>query len=227
MQHNTKERIVVVFAGGASPPSEAAGWIPSGARVIAADSGLDHAHRLGAQADLLVGDLDSVSSAAAERHEGDLARYPEAKDETDLELAMDAAAAATADLVMVVGGHGGRLDHFLANAALLADRRWTDIRIVWLSGYDLATVIHRRARLYGKANDLVSLIPSGGPARGVTTEGLKWPLQHATLIPGSTLGISNRFTGFAASIEVRQGVVLAVQPGAILANEPIVAHTPQ
>ncbi|MDE0231794.1 MAG: thiamine diphosphokinase [bacterium] len=208
-------RRVAVFAGGDSPPVQAARWIPGGTFVIAADSGLDHAHRLGFDADLLVGDLDSVSLGASDRHRGEVEEHSEHKDHTDLELALEAGRR-RADVMVVVGGHGGRLDHLLANAELLGDHRWAGSEILWLAGEDLATVVRHRATLHGRPGDLVSLIPVGGHAIGVTTKGLQWSLQEATLAAGSTRGVSNRLTGTVAELAVRQGVLLAVQPGAVL-----------
>ncbi len=221
MQAPIAARVVVVFAGGEPPSVEVAGWIPAGAFAIAADSGLDHAHRLGFEADLLVGDLDSVSLNAAERHKGDVQEYCEDKDYTDLELAMEAAMP-KADQVVVVGGHGGRLDHLLANAELLVDHRWLAARIIWLAGEDLATVVRHQATLHGKPGDLVSLLPLGGHAVGVTTEGLQWTLENATLAAGSTRGVSNRFTETSAHVSIRQGALLAVQPGAVLTGRPAI-----
>ena len=64
----------------------------------------------------------------------DVERHPADKDATDLELALRRARATRgAQRIVVVGGGGGRLDHFLANALLLARRR-------------LAGLEHRRAR---------------------------------------------------------------------------------
>lgn len=117
--------IVVVAGGDPVLPAERA-WVPGDAVVIAADSGLDHAHALGLRADVAVGDFDSVSPRALERAEADgtrLERHPAAKDATDLELALDAAAAHGPERIVVLGGHGGRVDHLLANAALLAADR--------------------------------------------------------------------------------------------------------
>ena len=219
MEGRGQNRMAVVFAGGDRPPPEAARWIPSGSYVIAADSGLDHAHRLGFNADLLVGDLDSVSPVAADRHGGDLYRHPEDKDRTDLELAMEAAVG-VGDPVMVVGGHGGRLDHLLSNAQLLADHGWSAVRVAWLAGEDLAWVVRHQVSLHGRPGDLVSLVPLGGHAIGVTTEGLRWALRDDTLAAGGTRGVSNRFSGATARISVRQGVLLAVQPGAVVAGPP-------
>ena len=219
MQAQIPAQVVVVFAGGEPPSPEVAGWIPAAAFVIAADSGLDHAHRLGFEADLLVGDLDSVSLDASDHHAGEVDEYSEDKDHTDLELAIKAAMP-RAGLVIVVGGHGGRMDHFLANAGLLADHRWSAARIVWLAGEDLATVVHHRTSLHGRPGDLISLVPAGGHAIGVTTEGLQWPLKDAILAVGSTRGVSNRFTDTSAQVSLRQGALLAIQPGAVLTAHP-------
>ena len=219
MAEPLREPVVVVFAGGDPPPVDVNRWMPPGAWVIAADSGLDHAHRLGWPADLLVGDLDSVSDRAVTRHRGQIERHPPDKDHTDLELAMQIAAR-EGETVMVMGGHGGRLDHWLSNAALLADRRWSTKRVIWLAGCDLGTVVHHKASLYGTPGDVVSLITPSGPAKGITTEGLRWPIQDGVLSPGSTRGVSNRFLGKVAQIEVAHGVILAVQPDAVLKAEP-------
>lgn len=221
MQEQIPTRVAVVFAGGDPPPAEASRWVPAGAFVVAADSGLDHAHRLGFKADLLVGDLDSVSLNAADQHDGEVAKYSEDKNYTDLELAMEAATP-IADVVIVVGGHGGRLDHLLANAELLADHRWLAARVLWVAGEDLAYVVRLHQSLYGRSGDLVSLIPLGGHAIGVTTEGLQWSLENATLAAGSTRGVSNRLLDTTAHISVRQGALLAVQPGAVITGAPTI-----
>ena len=65
------------------------------ALVVAADGGLAEAVRLGLQVDVVVGDLDCASPAevAAARQAGaEVARHPEDKDATDLELAIGAGA---------------------------------------------------------------------------------------------------------------------------------------
>ena len=47
--------------------------------------------------------------------------------------------------------------------------------------------------LHGAAGDLLSLLPLGGAAEGVTTEGLLYPLENETLYPGRARGVSNVF----------------------------------
>ena len=113
----------LVFAGGDAIPRGLGELLDRDRLVIAADSGLDHAHSLGFHADLVVGDLDSVDPDVlrAAREQGtEIELHPAEKDSTDLDLALEAARARGAIRVTVVGGNGGRLDHLLANVLLLA-----------------------------------------------------------------------------------------------------------
>jgi thiamine pyrophosphokinase len=59
---------------------------------------------------------------------------------------------------------------------------------------------------------LISLFAVHGPAEGVATEGLVYPLHGETLAPGSSRGVSNEFAAAEARIELEQGVLLAVRP---------------
>ena len=63
-----------------------------------------------------------MSKDALERARGDgipIEEHPAAKDQTDLELALDAAARGGATRIVVVSGGGGRFDHLLAGALAL------------------------------------------------------------------------------------------------------------
>ena len=116
------ETVVVVTGGDAIDPVHALD-LPAGAHVIAVDSGVEHAQALGLAIDLAIGDFDSVapsSLARAQAAGAETERHPTAKDATDLELAMDAAMARRPTHIHVLGGHGGRLDHLLGNAFVLA-----------------------------------------------------------------------------------------------------------
>jgi thiamine pyrophosphokinase len=205
----------IVFVGGDRPTRDALVDLPDGALVIAADSGVEHALALGFRVDLVIGDFDSadplaVDEAVAAGAEVD--RHPAAKDATDLELALHAARDRGAGDVVVVGGHGGRLDHFLANALLLASPSFAAVRIRARMGDAEITVVRRPAELSGHPGSLCSLLPAGGPAHGVVTGGLRYPLDHETLHPGSTRGVSNEFLATTATITLDAGVLLAVVP---------------
>lgn len=206
----------LVFAGGDPVPAAVARRLPGGdALVIAADSGVEHALALGRGVDLVVGDLDSADPAVIERLAAtgtEIERHPAAKDQTDLELALRAAQARGAVRIVVAGGYGGRLDHFLANALVLAGPAVDGVSVEWVTGEALLTVVRGHAQIVGAPGGLCSLLAVGGPARGVRTGGLRYPLAGEELAPGSTRGVSNELTNSVADIWVEDGTVLAVQP---------------
>ncbi len=219
MEPRAEGATIVVVAGGDPVPRGASLVLPAGVEVIAADAGVDEALRLGWPVALAVGDFDSVSPAglARVRAEGaEVRRHPAAKDATDLELALDEAVRRGATRVVVVGGNGGRLDHLVANVALLGAPRFAVVELDAYLAPATVTVVRAgagRARsLRGAMGDLVSLLPLGGPALGVTTSGLRYALNGEDLDPGGTRGVSNEMLGTLASVSLGAGVVLAVQP---------------
>ncbi len=201
---------IVVCAGG--PAHAALPDVPDDALAIAADGGILEAERLGLHVDLLVGDLDSAPPEAVARAPR-VERYPVDKDASDLELAVAAAVAADARRIVVVGGDGGRLDHLLGYAFLLASDRWADVAIEAVLGDARLWVVRGARTIDGEPGELVSLDAVGGPARGVTTVGLRWALTDGDRLPGSSLGLSNAFVAPSATVRVREGVVLAIRPG--------------
>jgi thiamine pyrophosphokinase len=212
-------REALVFAGGEPVDprwhDEVAARAAAGAIVIAADSGIHHAHALDLPVAQLVGDLDSASepSVARARAEGTpVEEHPTDKDATDLHLALDAARLAGATRVTVLGAGGGRHDHLLANALLLAADEFADLDLDACFGADRITVVRSSARLLGAPGDPLTLLAVGGPARGITTSGLRWSLADETLDPGSSRGVSNEFTAPEAVITVTAGALLAISP---------------
>lgn len=206
---------VIVVTGGDPVEQRDLPALPEGAVVVAADSGVDRAAELGLRVDIAVGDFDSVTPGALERAASmgaTVQRHPEAKDATDLELALTTALDLAPSRIVVLGGHGGRLDHLLGNALLLAAPAFAEVELVAQMGPARVTVIRRSAQLTGTPGDLVTLLAIHGPASGVTTEGLLYPLVDEDLLPGSTRGVSNELSAPVADVTVQAGVVLAVQP---------------
>ncbi len=206
---------VIVVAGGGAPPPPPRGSA-AGTRVVAADEGVDHALALGLQVDVAVGDFDSISPtglAAAEAAGARIVRHPPAKDATDLELALDEAAALAPRRLLVLGVDGGRLDHLLAALLGLGSERYAAFEVDALLGAATIHVIRGERRLEGEPGELVSLLALHAPAEDVTTAGLLYRLSDETLWPGSSRGVSNVFAKREARVSVGRGVVLAVRPG--------------
>jgi thiamine pyrophosphokinase len=206
-----KEPDVVVVASGPGPALH----VPEAPTVVAADGGLDRARALGVDVDVVVGDLDSVSASAltaAEAAGARIVRHPAAKDATDLELALDEAVALGARRVLVVASAEGRLDHLLASLLLLGSERYAAVELDAVVGDAVVHVIHGERELDARPGELLTLIAIGGPALGVTTSGLEYPLAEETLDPGSTRGVSNTFARGRARVELASGTVLAIRP---------------
>jgi thiamine pyrophosphokinase len=208
--------MVVVVTGGDPVARSEVPDLPPGTCVIAADSGVEHALSLGLAVDLVVGDLDSASPDAIERATAAGAaveRHPVAKDATDLELALDAAGRIGAGHIHVLGGHGGRLDHLLANVLLLARPQHAGATVTAQMGAARVAIVRDRATLHGPIGDLVTLLPLHGAALGVTTSGLLYPLTDEDLPIGTSRGVSNEITHDPAGVSLREGVLAAIQPG--------------
>jgi thiamine pyrophosphokinase len=191
-------KTVVVLVSGLDRPAPVS--LPAGAVVIAADGGAEQALGLGLRVDVVVGDLDSISAetlAAVERAGARVERHPVAKDATDLELAFAAALALEPERIVVLGGVVGRLDHLFGGLLLLAADVYAGVEIDAQFGAAIVHVVRGERVIAGEPGELISLFAVHGPAIGVVTNGLVYPLCGETVSAGSSRGLSNVF---AASV---------------------------
>lgn len=176
--------------------------------LIAADGGLEHLQRRGLVPHLVVGDFDSLGRVP----EGDnIIRHSVEKDDTDTMLAVKIGLERGYKTFLLYGCLGGRLDHTYANlqALLYLARRGA---AGYLLGQDTAATVVRNGRLDfapGHTGNLSVFCPDG-EARGVGLTGLYYPLHDAVLTSEFPLGVSNQFTGEAASVAVREGSLLVM-----------------
>ncbi len=141
-------------------------------------------------------------------------RHPVDKEASDTELAVAAALEAGATEVALLGATGGeRLDHELANLLLLADPALAgrDVRLVRGRGSVRVVRGGERVALAGRRGDLISLLPVGGDAEGVSTDDLRWPLDRATLRLGRSRGLSNEIVGSEPAVSLERGAILVVE----------------
>lgn len=188
--------------------------------VIAADGGTVHLEKWGIAAQLVVGDLDSLPPGARERIAaagGSIEVHPREKDRSDTEIALDRAIDAGATEVVIVGALGGpRIDHAMANTLLLGRARLAvPVRLV--RGPTTMRLLRggQRLELAGASGEVVTLLALGGDAAGVTTGGLRYPLNGETLTIGSSRGVSNEITATPASVSCASGALLVIEGGAI------------
>jgi len=207
---------VVVVASGDFDPGDAI-WLGDADMLVAADGGAESLDRLGRRPDLVIGDLDSTDPALVKRLAIDavrVERHPADKEASDTELALRAAIGAGADEIVLLGAIGGdRLDHELANLLLLADPALAGRDVSVLHAGNTVRLVRSGESLAmrGRIGDLVTLLPIGGEATGITTGGLRWPLEAATLRMGRSRGLSNEIVATPASVRLDSGVLLVVE----------------
>lgn len=173
--------------------------------VIAADGGLDTLNKLGIRPDLLIGDMDSVTSTC------DIEKivFPTRKDETDTFLAYREGVRRGYTDFVIYGGVGGRDDHTFANYSLLiyGKERNHSIKIVG-ERCDIFAIKNELKYIFSEPEAHFSAFPFGGSAKGVTVKGLEYEAEEITLIPEFPLAVSNRFVGKEGFVEVKDGALI-------------------
>ncbi|MBR4109178.1 MAG: thiamine diphosphokinase [Oscillospiraceae bacterium] len=173
--------------------------------LIAADGGFAHLQRLGLTPDGVLGDFDSLGYVPENAK-----IFPVEKDDTDSMLAVRHGLKNGYDRFLLYGSlDGPRLDHTVANFQtlhFLADRGAEG----WLVGTTYLATVIKNGSIHFDANakGIISVFCIGKDAKGVTIQGLHYPLQNGTLTAGFPLGVSNHFTGNDAEISVKDGSLL-------------------
>jgi thiamine pyrophosphokinase len=176
--------------------------------LVAVDGGLSACRAMRRRPDLFVGDLDS-----ALLRPGEIASriYPAAKDFSDFSGALSETRRLGADVVVIAGLLGGRLDHEWANLfeAGASAREFAGLLAPSSRGLVLMTAAGVRVRTAARRGVSVFAL---GRAACVSLRGTAWTLAKRRLAPGS-LGLSN-VTGDRLSLDVHEGVAALVFPEA-------------
>ncbi|MBQ4015233.1 MAG: hypothetical protein II610_08315 [Treponema sp.] len=183
---------IIVFTGGSSPaPEKAAPYfkniLTDGQKpdaVIAADSGLETLRAwqkyfkglYDFSPSIVLGDFDSISdkSILDECEGAIIERSPSYKDDTDTEMALKRAREQKA-FITLIGGAGGRTDHFLSIYNLFGTKIAPD---AWLCGEQVLWKAESSSfEISGlKAGDVISVARAFGKNSGgkIRSQGLEW-----------------------------------------------------
>ena len=195
----------IVGAGDFWPPA----FTPRpGDFVIAADGGLAHLQRIGAKADLVLGDFDSLGHVPKGEN---VLIYPPEKDDTDMMLAVKEGLRRGCARFALLGGLGGRLGHTLANVQALMYLAKHGARGLLIGERETVIAVTDGEIRFSSAHaGYISIFCLDAPAKGVTLRGLKYPLEDAVLTSSVALGVSNEFTGAEAVVSVSSGTLVIV-----------------
>ena len=205
---------IIIFANGELPDlNKGRSIIHNADTIVCADGGTRHALALGIKPNLIIGDLDSAEEGVIQKFKEkgvNIASYPQDKNETDLELAINHAIKLNPEEILIVAALGGRLDQTLANITLLTDPRLSTFNVRLDDGVEEILLCRDQSNVYGRSGDIVSLIPWQGVVSEIQTTNLKWVLHKETLYPDKTRGISNEMVEEMASISIGSGLLLVV-----------------
>lgn len=174
--------------------------------LVAVDGGLRTCRAARRRPDLYVGDADSAKVVPRGMT---AVVFPQDKDFSDLAGALVEVRRRRAQVVVVAGMLGGRLDHEWANLQEVAAHASEFAAVLAPTDRGTVLVTTRGCRAATVRRRTISLLPLGGSAV-VTLRGTKWPLTRRRLAPGSQ-GLSN-VTGTRLSLTVHRGTVALLFP---------------
>lgn len=176
--------------------------------VIGVDGGYEYLEKMQIEADLVVGDFDSLCHEPEHKN---TIRLPAEKDDTDMFFALKQGVKQGYKQFCIYGGLGGRVSHTIANLQCLLWLARQGMR-GWLVGKDvLITVIKNESiQLEKERKGYLSVFAFDGTAKGVYLKNLKYPLQDAVLTTDFPIGTSNEFIGEESEITVEDGALIVV-----------------
>lgn len=209
----------VIISGGHIDDAFALDWLEKNKFdcMIAADSGMNFLHRNRIMPDIIAGDFDSAKEESIAYYQGlndvQVIRLNPVKDDTDTEFVIREAIRRGAKEITVLGATGTRLDHVLANVHLLGIGLEEKVAIELVDKHNRIRMIVDSLEINKdeQFGAFVSVLPVKGDAKGVTLEGMKYPLENADIACFSSLGVSNEIADEKAKISVKQGVLLVIE----------------
>lgn len=181
---------------------------------VCADGGIEYAKKLGLIPDVIVGDFDSCNREVLKFFEEkgvSIDRYPREKDFTDTQLAVKIALEKGCDDILIIGAIGNRLDHTITNIHILVYLLEKGIKGTIINENNRIFIINKNTVIHGHKGDLISFLPFGGPADGLKSDGLYYPLPEKMDIY-EPCGVSNIFTGDKAAVSIKSGFLLVIIP---------------
>ncbi|MCK9479660.1 MAG: thiamine diphosphokinase [Firmicutes bacterium] len=176
--------------------------------IICADGGYNTATLIGIVPHIVIGDMDSISGAVPSSIKKIV--YPKNKDKTDLHLCIDYALENGCKEIILLNSFGGRIDHSIAALVSLKYIMENNAEGMLVTKSSKAFLTDEKATIKRSIYSKISLVPLTDTVSGVTTSGLQYPLENATLHQSANMGISNAFSSGVASVEIKEGLLFII-----------------
>jgi len=186
---------------------------------IAVDGGARFFLRYNDFPDLLIGDLDSVNKETLrlfERQGVTIKRFPEKKDFSDFEVALEHVQKKyfSADITIVGFFSNKRIDHFLFNLEVLKKVRKVDFNVSIVDDYFKAFLMHPGEHSFEEVEkgSIVSLLPISNEVFIENSKGLEYEIDNQNITSGSSLSLSNKTKTSRIYLKIREGRLLILIP---------------
>ena len=176
-------------------------------QLVALDGAANRLLELNLTPDVIVGDLDSITTSVLNQCESSgvhIVRIP-SQEKSDISKGLQWVQQEQPNAkIDVIGVEIGRYDHHLAAYSALFECQSSATLL--LNGWTATRVDSNPTTFQVKPHAIISLIPFGS-VQGVALEGCQYPLQNASLTTG-TQGVSNK--------AIESEIVVSAQSGNLL-----------
>ena len=198
----------VVLCNGEPPPKTLLTRLVRRADVfLAADGGANTARALGVMPDIVMGDLDSITTATRKALRSSVVFRVPRQDNTDMEKTLDLCVATGIAKVDLLGLTGGRLDMTLGNLSAL----WKYVGALEIAVYGggwTAFPLRGAEEFSAATGSSVSLLPYGR-CSGITLAGLQYGMSDKSL-PIGHIAVSNVSVNRRFRVSCNRGNLLVI-----------------
>lgn len=155
------------------------------------------------------GDFDSLSDECIDilKKKGvKLKKFNKDKDFSDGEILIKYVVSLGYNKIYILGGTGGRIDHFLTNINL----SFKYPNIIFKTEKEEIFVIEKKYEFDNLKGVTLSFIPFSDNVKGIDLKGVKYPLKNYTLKRGDSICLSNIITENKAMIKFLEGKIIAI-----------------
>lgn len=181
-------------------------------KTIAVDGGLRHCREMDISPDYAIGDFDSANIKDIEyykNHNCQFHQYPTDKNKTDTEIAFDYCNNNSADMTVVIGFSGKRIDHTIANLNI-STRYLNNNEIIFLDENNIVRILNGNLEFSTTPNTYCSILPLTDKIFINEISGLKYKISKKYLYRNSSLSISNLTTSEIVNISSSEGYALVI-----------------
>jgi len=177
--------------------------------IIAIDRGADHLEKLGLYADLLIGDLDSISSDLKKRYKDKTLKLQVEKDDTDTAVALDYALDNKATTIKIYASVGSRFDHTFGNVLILKRSLDRGVHCTLVNEQNEIELHDKSFKFYNMKGCTTSFFAMDENVF-ITLKGFHYPLDNYKLTKYDPIAISNKVEEDICEVIFEGGNVLSV-----------------